>query len=233
MPSQNPERSSHTHTHTHVHQNTLYITNTVPHFLCVSMHRFVRCILLSPFFSPPASLSTFQQTSETEIYHLLQYLPNKQCYLLTERLLVYPCPQLPIITKIVNLSLLTGSFPLLFKHSLVTPLLKKPLLDKEILSNYRSFSNLSFISKLAERIVLSRINDYLTTNSLLNPHQSGFTKRHSTETLLTSLYNKLGSAISHQQVSCPGSMTIWPLIHSSTHFSLVLPSETQLKPFSF
>src|SRR6218665_3974119 len=43
---------------------------------------------------------------------------------------------------------------------------------------------------LDKRIVLSRINDYLTSNSLLNPHQSGFTKRHSTETLLTSLYNK-------------------------------------------
>src|SRR6218665_3604363 len=41
-----------------------------------------------------------------------------------------------------------------------------------------------------------------TSNSLLNPHQSGFTKRHSTETLLTSLYNKFVSAISHQQVSC-------------------------------
>ena len=119
---------------------------------------------------------------------------------------IYSCSRasilVPIITKIINLSLSTGNFPLLFKHSLVTPLLKKPSLDKEILSNYRPVSNLSFISKLTERIVLSRINDYLTSNSLLNPHQSGFTKRHSTETLLTSLYNKLVSAISHQQVSC-------------------------------
>src|SRR6218665_934168 len=42
----------------------------------------------------------------------------------------------------------------------------------------------------------------MTSNSLLDPHQSGFNKRHSTETLLTSVYNKLVSAISHQQVSC-------------------------------
>jgi len=86
----------------------------------------------------------------------------------------------PIIIKIINLSLSTGSFSLLFKHSLVTPLLKKPSLDKEILSNYRPVSSPSFISKLTERIVLSRINDYLTSNSLLNPHQSGLTKQHST-----------------------------------------------------
>src|SRR6218665_1280115 len=41
-----------------------------------------------------------------------------------------------------------------------------------------------------------------SSNSLLNPHQSGFTKYHSTETLLVSLYNKLVSAVSPQQVSC-------------------------------
>src|SRR6218665_2943455 len=79
---------------------------------------------------------------------------------------------------------------------------KKANLDKENLSNYRPISNLSFLSKLTERIVLARLNDYLSSNSLLNPHQSGFTKHHSTETLLVSLYNKLVSAVSHQQVSC-------------------------------
>src|SRR6218665_3339254 len=85
----------------------------------------------------------------------------------------------------------------------VRPLLKKPSLDKELLSNYRPISNLSFLSKLSEQVVLSRLKGYLTSNNLLNPNQSAYTKHHSTETLLTSLYNKLVMAIiDRQQVSC-------------------------------
>src|SRR6218665_328425 len=37
----------------------------------------------------------------------------------------------------------TRNYSLLFKHSLVTPLLKKQSLDKEILSNFRPVFNLS------------------------------------------------------------------------------------------
>src|SRR6218665_2828966 len=60
---------------------------------------------------------------------------------------------------------------------------------------------LPFISKLTERIVLSRINDYPISNSLLNPHQSSLTKRHSTKTLLTSMQNKLVSAMDLSSVN--------------------------------
>src|SRR6218665_821280 len=107
----------------------------------------------SPPSPPQATLSTFQLTSETEVYHLLQSLPNKQCKhdpLPTSLLKDCASILVPIIIKIINLSLSTGSLPLLFKHSLVTPLLKRQSLDKEILSNYRPVSNLSFISKLNE-----------------------------------------------------------------------------------
>ena len=76
-----------------------------------------------------------------------------------------------------------------FKHSLVTPLLKKANIDKENIFNYRPILNLSFLYKVTELMVLARLNDYLSEKSLLNAHQSGFTKHHSTETLLVSLYN--------------------------------------------
>ena len=88
-----------------------------------------------------------------------------------------------------------------FKQSVVTPLLKKLSLDKDTLNNYRPISNLSLISKITERIVKFRLNEYLS-NSLYNPNQSAYTKYHSTETTLLSLQYHLITAISHQQVSC-------------------------------
>jgi len=48
----------------------------------------------------------------------------------------------------------------------------KPALDKEELSDYRPMSNLSLISKIIDRVVESRLMDHLTSNSLLNSHQS-------------------------------------------------------------
>src|SRR6218665_1280666 len=100
----------------------------------------------SPTSPPPASLSTFQLTSETEIFHLLQSLPNKQCELdPIPTSLLKDCASIlvPVITKIVNFSLSTGSFPLLFKHSLVTPLLKikKSFLITDLSPTYHSFLN--------------------------------------------------------------------------------------------
>src|SRR6218665_1528980 len=57
------------------------------------------------------------------------------------------------------------------------------------LTNNRLISNLSFLSKLTERIVLARLNGYHSSYSFLNPHQSDFIKHHSAETLLICLAN--------------------------------------------
>ena len=88
------------------------------------------------------------------------------------------------ITNIVNLSLSSGNFHHTLKESVISPILKKPTLDKDELSNYRPISNLSLISKIIERVVKSRLSDHLTSNNLVNPHQSAYCKHHSTETAL-------------------------------------------------
>ena len=51
----------------------------------------------------------------------------------------------PLITDIVNESLESGTVRDVLKQAIVTPLLKKPSLDSNMLTNYRPVANLPFI----------------------------------------------------------------------------------------
>ena len=150
------------------------------------------------------TLSNFSPVSTEEITELILSSKNKQCSLdPIPTVLLKKCIHslAPIITNIANLSLTNGSFPSVFKHAIISPLLKKPSLDKETLSNYRPISNLSFLSKLLERVVLKRLLTHLSYNNLFNEHQSAYTKHHSTETVLLSLHNDIISAMATQRLS--------------------------------
>ena len=74
---------------------------------------------------------------------------------------------------------------------MIKPLLKKPALDPELVSNYRPISNLLFLSKLQERIVAKQIVEYLTGNNLFIPFQWGFRNFHSTEAAVTRVVNDI------------------------------------------
>ena len=52
------------------------------------------------------------------------------------------------------------------KVALINPILKKPLLDKEVLSNYRPVSNLTYVPKLIERVIAKQQVDHLECNNL-------------------------------------------------------------------
>ena len=58
------------------------------------------------------------------------------------------------------------------------------------------------MSEIIERVVKSRLIDHVTYNQVLNPHQSAYCKRHSTETALLYIHDHLVNAIGSQKVSC-------------------------------
>jgi len=58
----------------------------------------------------------------------------------------------PFIALLFNKSLVSGIFPSDFKHAVVRPLLKKNGLDVSDPKNFRPVTNLSFLSKVLERI---------------------------------------------------------------------------------
>ena len=73
----------------------------------------------------------------------------------------------PILQHIVNLCLTTGEFPISCKSSIVIPLIKKPGLDREMLKNYRPVSNLSFLSKVIEKVISIRILGHILDNNIV------------------------------------------------------------------
>ena len=157
----------------------------------------------SRFYGP--SLGGFHQIDDSFIRKLITELqPLKVCSLdpLPKHLLRDCMDDLiPFYTAIINESLSTGIVPGHFKHALVTPLLKKHGLDPDILKHYRPVSNLSFISKLLERVVLSQLNSHLQLNSLLDEHQSAYRKHNSTEIALVYILNEMLSNADSKHVS--------------------------------
>jgi hypothetical protein len=99
------------------------------------------------------------------------------------------------ITDIVNKSLSTGLFPSSMKKALIKPLLKKQGLDSNTLKNDRPVSNLSFVSKVIEKVVAARLTKYMTEHHLMEQMQSAYRSCHNTETALLRVQNDILHAI--------------------------------------
>ena len=153
---------------------------------------------------PPSStnMDSFKPATQEEISKIIKGSSKASCKLdpLPTRLLSdHFLPELlPIITDIVNCSLSNGDFPSSLKIAMVKPLLKKLSLDPEIFKHFRPISNLSFLSKIIERIAAKRLFDHMTQNGLHDIMQSAYKPCHSTETALLRVKNDILSAIDNK-----------------------------------
>ena len=68
----------------------------------------------------------------------------------------------------MNQSISESVVPLILKSASVTPLIKKVNLDPADMKNYRPVSNVSYISKLIERVIVAHLQTH--TNSLITAY---------------------------------------------------------------
>lgn len=94
-----------------------------------------------------------------------------------------------ILAYLINLSLEYGVFPELLKKSIVKPLHKKG--DSSVLGNYRPIALISVFSKLYEKAVHKRLNDFFVKNRIIKEQQYGFQKAKSTTLATFSLVHNV------------------------------------------
>ena len=128
----------------------------------------------------------FSPVSEEEVFEIISSLdPNKSSGpsdITTKSLQLAISSISPSLTRILNLSLQSGSVPSCWKAANVTPVFKKG--DKQDPNNYRPISVISTLGKILERVVYTRLLDHLNVHNILTPFQSGFRPNHSTEDVL-------------------------------------------------
>ena len=147
---------------------------------------------------PEFSLNSLKPATYEEIRRLIISYSNKSCELdPIPTWLLKECVHelLPLLTSLINTSLITGFFPEQCKNAIIRPLLKKPTLDPEKLKNFRPVSNLHFISKVLEKVVMQRLEEHLNEHSLHVPLQSAYREGHSTETAILKISNDITGSL--------------------------------------
>ena len=145
----------------------------------------------------PLSVNTLQRftpATTNEVLIIIKKSRNKSCDLdpfptfkSYNNQLIFPN------NTIINLSMQGGVVQRDFKQALVNRLIKKQILCKNDLKNYRSISKLIFLSKILEKVVANQIHEHIYNHHLSNDLQSAYKRLHSSETALLKIHNYIYS----------------------------------------
>ena len=144
-------------------------------------------------------MSDYRCVTEEEVRSIIISSPPKSCcldHIPTPLLIKHLDSTIGTITSIINESLSSGSVPDFFKQAVVRPLLKKQNMPPN-----RPVSNLPFLSKFLEKVVLSQLKGHLLKNNLLDSHQSAYREFQNTETALLKAHNDLLCAADKDDIS--------------------------------
>ena len=163
------------------------------------------CSPFSPaeFLAAASNLSSSTATGPDKLaYPMLKHLPHYG---------------MDFLLHIFNLFWSSHSFPSIWKTSSIIPIHKmgKPL---DSLASFRPIFLTSCVSKLFERIILSRLLFFLEYNSILSPRQAGFRPGRSTLDQILYLSQSISDGLNKPR---PGSRTILSTIDFSKAFDSV------------
>jgi hypothetical protein len=137
-------------------------------------------------------LTEFTLVTVDEVVKLLNTMPSKSSPMdFVPTSLMKRCKGVfaPLIARLANMSFSQGRFPTQFKLAQVLPLLKKAGMDVNDPASFRPISNLNTISKIIERLALTRLRPQITASINFNKLQSAYLRNHSTETALLNILN--------------------------------------------
>ncbi|GFT45918.1 RNA-directed DNA polymerase from mobile element jockey [Trichonephila clavipes] len=126
----------------------------------------------TPISTKPSELLTYIKKMKIKKAPGRDKITNKM-------VLNFPISVIFQLTNLINKILHSGQFPQAWKTATVIPILK-PGKDPTLATSHRPISLLPVLSKLAERIILNRLNDHLQNNDILIPQQHGFRANLST-----------------------------------------------------
>ena len=147
---------------------------------------------------PPMELSYFKQCDCYEIVKIIQKSKSTTCDLdPAPTSFVKLCANIlaPTISALCNQSFTEDLMPGELKTAIVRPKLKKLNTDRDELKHYRPVSNIAFLGKIIERVVLTRLSQHLESNGLNELYQSAYKPNHSTESTLLRVQNDILTAL--------------------------------------
>ncbi|XP_065680647.1 uncharacterized protein LOC136094568 [Hydra vulgaris] len=106
----------------------------------------------------------------------------------------------PVLSELFNLSFTSSVFPDILKTASVIPIHKND--SKLERNNYRPISLLSNVSKLLEKLMYSRIYNFLNNSAFFHIRQFGFRSNHSTSHALICITEMIRGAIDSGSFAC-------------------------------
>ena len=154
-------------------------------------------------FATKYRLSSFRVPSINELTTIIKRTATKSCKLdpILTQLLKEVLPAVTPIIQVVKLLLTYADVSSNLKEALLQLLLKKAGLDT-IPQNYHPVSNLSYLSKVIEKVVCNQLVDYTEQTGMTEKYQSAYKHNHSTESALLCVRTDILQAMDNQEVTC-------------------------------